>query len=157
MKLTQRDITRFTAGVTQTEGCWLWNRSLDGKGYGQLMIDGKIRRAHRVAYYLAHGDIPEGMVILHTCDTPRCCNPAHLKLGTQIENLVDMRQKGRHAHGETNGSAILTAALVAQIRSEYVPGSRWHPGASHEYLAGKYGVDRKTISDLLARKTWAHI
>lgn len=81
--------------------CWLWTGWQDGKGYGMLEIgskrDGTRRRvlAHRLSYELNVGPIPPGMEICHRCDTPLCCNPSHLYIGTHFENMADMTRKGR--------------------------------------------------------------
>lgn len=84
--------TRFWKKVEKTEGCWLWTASLDGKGYGQLQVGTlakpKMKRAHRISYELAHGEIPEGMVIDHLCRQTRCVNPEHLEAVTFQENLL---------------------------------------------------------------------
>lgn len=64
-------------------------------GYGQIEHCGRALRAHRVAYELANGPIPLGMVICHSCDNPRCVNVDHLFIGTQADNMADMVAKGR--------------------------------------------------------------
>lgn len=63
--------------------CWLWTGHTVGKGYGRFRLDGRMQLAHRVAYELDIGPIPDGMVVRHLCDVPACVNPAHLELGTQ--------------------------------------------------------------------------
>lgn len=73
--------------------CWLFTGCVNNNGYGQIRHNGKTMLAHRVAYELITGVEPVG-VLLHSCDTPLCCNPEHLTVGTQHENLQDMRNKG---------------------------------------------------------------
>lgn len=68
-------------------GCWIWTASLDGKGYGQINIDGQMHRAHRAAYRAFRGEIPDGLVLDHLCKTPMCVNPWHLEAVTQKENI----------------------------------------------------------------------
>lgn len=80
--------------VTET-GCWLWNAAQDGHGYGQLRINKRTHRATRVSYELHVGNIPAGMHLLHKCDVPACVNPAHLFLGSNVENIQDSMRKGR--------------------------------------------------------------
>jgi hypothetical protein len=75
--------------------CVLWTGHRDPGGYGRMNLPGTTRGAHRVAWEVAHGPIPEGMLVLHTCDNPRCCNPAHLKLGTHAENMRDKAERRR--------------------------------------------------------------
>ena len=81
---------RFWSKVARNDadGCWLWSAGRDPKGYGQFQHDGRSRRAHRVAYELAVGPIPDGLVLDHLCSNPPCVNPAHLEPVTQRENLL---------------------------------------------------------------------
>lgn len=84
---------RLYEGAEQNEGgCLYRGNSLD---YGRILHNGKAFARHRLAYELEHGPIPEGKVIMHKCDNPGCFNPSHLDVGTQAENLADMRAKGR--------------------------------------------------------------
>lgn len=87
---------------SDAEGCWPWTGAIDHKGYGAIQGPGPIHRVlktHRVAYEAAHGPLGDGECVLHRCDNPRCCNPAHLFVGTIADNNRDMWSKGR---GRTN-------------------------------------------------------
>lgn len=86
---------RFWNKVEKTDGCWLWTASTFTDGYGKFKFDGKNRRAHRMSWIMENGEIPDGMVVLHSCDTPLCVNPAHLSLGTPKDNTQDMIKKNR--------------------------------------------------------------
>lgn len=80
----------------QPNGCWLWTASLDKKGYGKATVNGGgWKLAHRVAWELYRGEIPDGLCACHACDTPACVNPEHLFIGTQQDNVDDMARKGR--------------------------------------------------------------
>lgn len=80
-----------------SESCWLWLGPKDTDGYGNVMYRRKHWKAHRLAWLFTYGEIPKGMFICHSCDTPTCVNPAHLWLGTNRANLADRDRKGRHA------------------------------------------------------------
>lgn len=82
------------------DGCWRWTGATSPDGYGKWRDRGtrKILSAHRLMYEMEVGPIPPGMVVMHTCDCPPCVNPAHLRVGTQQDNLRDMASKGRHRH-----------------------------------------------------------
>src|SRR3954470_14285142 len=103
------------------DGCWPWTGPVNEHGYGSTSVgsrtDGSRRmaKAHRIAWALTYGD-PGDLDVLHTCDNPPCCNPACLFLGTQADNLKDMRQKGRGNVGERHGHSTLTTSQVLRMR-----------------------------------------
>ena len=130
--------------------CWKWQGSLDRKGYGQIKLHSHQRgSAHRVSYELHFGPIPDNLFVCHRCDNPSCVNPAHLFLGTGNDNLRDMREKGRHSHGETHAHAKLTEKQVDEIRARYAAG-----GILQRELALEYGVTEKHISRIINRGQW---
>lgn len=69
--------------------CWNWEKALHHTGYGQTFYEGKNISSHRLSYILVNGEIPEKLVIRHKCNNKRCCNPEHLELGTQSDNMLD--------------------------------------------------------------------
>lgn len=86
---------RFFQKVNKTDSCWLWTGALNARGYGSLATDTKTMSAHRYSYIIHKGEIPDGLIICHTCDVPSCVNPEHLWAGTYSENTRDMFDKGR--------------------------------------------------------------
>jgi hypothetical protein len=98
---------RFWAKVKKTETCWTWTAYRDPQGYGTFSVGPRAthapHRAHRVAWELTNGQIPDGSLVLHRCDNPSCVNPKHLFLGTHQDNQRDKVAKGRQATGLRNG------------------------------------------------------
>jgi hypothetical protein len=131
--------------------CWYWTGSLHNLGYGQLPAMGE-SKAHRVAYRIFKGDIPQGLHVLHSCDTRCCVNPEHLSLGTHKENMADMTAKGRHKPirmlGESNPMSRLTAELVAGMRAECANGT------TQRELARRLGVSPMTVSRAVRKESW---
>lgn len=123
--------------------CWPWVGPVDRDGYGVVTRSG---RAHRLAWQEHHGrELTPAEVVRHSCDNPCCCNPAHLILGTQIENIDDRVQKGRSAKGSSNGRAKLAAKTVIDIYCSKEPVCA---------TARKHGVDESTVRNIRSGKTW---
>src|SRR5437868_10934090 len=123
MVMTAKDTERFLSKlrITRDDDCWISTAGKQpgrrGRYVGTFKYEQRDRLAHRVAYELQYGPIPDGLSVLHHCDVPLCCNPAHLFLGTQADNMADMARKGRSSdqRGEANTNRKLTAAQVAEI------------------------------------------
>lgn len=99
-RLTPKRVEAFWSyvAISGSDECWLWKGAHRDSGYGQFALfdHGNVpASAHRIAYGLANTGIPKGMHVLHRCDNPPCCNPAHLFAGTQKDNMADKKQKGR--------------------------------------------------------------
>lgn len=132
-------------------------RSTAPGGYAGCYKYGKQRRLHRVVWAEHNGvhpdSIPSHMVVMHTCDNPRCVEPTHLKLSTQQDNMDDKVAKGRHrcGVGENNGNAVLTMQVAREIRAAYIPRDK---GCGQRALARKYNVGQMTIHDIIHNITW---
>lgn len=95
---------------------------------------------HRLAYELKHGPIPEGKQVLHKCDNPPCCNEAHLRLGTNDDNVVDRTVKDRSAKGEAHPRSKLTAADMLEIQR------RLAAGELQRVIAADFGISGQHVS-----------
>lgn len=93
---------RFWAKVEKGDGCWLWTGATSRRGYGSVTINGRSVATHRASYEAYHGPIPDGLHVLHSCDTPACVNPEHLRVGTRLDNMRDRAERGRHANTVKN-------------------------------------------------------
>ncbi len=143
-------LTKVAFGMSD---CWHWVAYVDSLGYGRCKkLLGEVK-AHRIAYRYFKGDIPKGMVVMHSCDVRSCVNPDHLSLGTQADNIADMTAKGRRrsgdSSGERNGQAKLTQAKVAEIRQLANVGT-----ISQAQIAKLYNVGPMTISRVVRRELW---
>ena len=151
-----------------TTPCLEWTAFIHRGGYGHFRCEKRMLHAHRVAWIIANGPIPDGLDVLHKCDNRPCVDVGHLFLGTQLDNVHDMYAKGRDVHafgerhgsrthperlarGERQGSARLTAEKVQRIFQ--LRGEGW----TQERLGAEFGVSQVHISDILARKKWAHV
>jgi hypothetical protein len=124
-----RDVAeRFWSLVDRSGECWLWVGSKGTGGYGHFFpSEGKLARAHRFAWELTHGPVPDGLCVLHDCpggDNPACVRPEHLYLGTQQVNVDDMIAKGRQATGARLPHTKLTDVQVREIRTRHAAGEK---------------------------------
>ena len=130
-------------------GCWLWI-SNQRKGYGEMYINTKRIPAHRVSWTIHYGEIPDGLLCLHTCDNPSCVNPVHLFLGTNSDNMKDKASKGRgySPTGIKHHMNKLTEDDVLAIRDD--ARKQWE-------IAEDYGIAQSGISKIKSRETWSHL
>lgn len=156
---TTATIARFWSKVDRSGDCWVWTAGKNGRGYGKFNVGYTRFYAHRFAFLLTFGAIPDGMVVCHRCDTPSCVRPDHLFAGTQQENLRDMAAKGRHpshAHphlvrGEQNGFSKLSDDQVREIRA------RVAAGESRRLLSIEFNTTQTNISNIVLHINWKHI
>lgn len=169
--MTEKEILQFLGKVQSgsKDECWEWMGCRFTHGYGCATAEGKNRGAHRVAWEIANGEIPEGRWVLHKCDNPPCCNPAHLYLGTPRDNVRDMLERKRNRppsgdehfwrrhperiiRGEQHGNAKITDDQVLEIRKRYAAG-----GITQANLAREYGLTHGTLSVIISGRGWSHL
>jgi hypothetical protein len=143
---------QFWKHLKRGRGCWEWQgrrMTQTACPYGVVWFEGKHQLAHRVAWYLAHGEWPKACV-LHKCDNPPCCRPSHLFAGTRDENNKDRMRKnrGHRPVGTLNPRAALSPTLIAALR-------RWRAaGVPYVVMARTLGVRPDTVSHAVRGRTW---
>jgi len=136
------------ACIEDSNGCWLWQRSVASSGYGQIRWNYINFRANRASYIAFNGEIPAGMVVRHTCDNKLCINPQHLILGTCKDNSADMMERNRQAKGSKNGRCKLSEEEVLEIRASPL---------SCAQLAIKYGISKGHAHRIKNGVAWSSI
>lgn len=130
-----------------TDECWPYSLRTDATLHQSFFKEG----AHRVAYALTFGEFPPHLHVLHHCDNPPCCNPAHLYLGGPIENSRDRVARGRAAKGSHNARAKLREPQVEEIKA------RIAAGEATGSIASSFGVSPMTIRRIRAGSHWKHV
>ncbi len=183
-ELSRRQVDHFRAHVDSGLGpskCWPWTGPCNGDGYGQMTVGGRTVGAHRVAFAIANGETPDGLSVLHACDNRPCCNPAHLHVGTQADNVAEMHARGRGVTGDLHYARRFPDRMArrgdangARIRPESRPRGERHPRAvvpSNEQLqtilsdrergvpltktAAAVGLSRATVSRINRGEHWS--
>jgi hypothetical protein len=139
-------------------GCWNWTGSVIPGGYGHFYYNNKSIYVHRISYAWHHPmtlDLFNNskVCVCHSCDNPRCVNPAHLWLGSHADNMRDKREKGRATRGESSPCSKLTELQVLEIRQRYNKKAK----ITTVQLSKEYGVGNSVIWNILNRKIWKHI
>jgi hypothetical protein len=145
--------------IGSPDSCWLWTAG--GHPYGAFRFStNRMEGSHRAAYMIANNvyTIPDGMYVCHTCDTPRCCNPDHLFLGTPSDNRKDMLSKGRqnkdpnvNQTGASNNGSKLNDEIVREIKTLY------SQGLSQREVARRTGIPYANVWNVVNNKTWSHV
>ena len=153
---TLRDFMKYTR---RKNGCLLWAGFLYPRtGYGQCYFGeprGHWHGAHRVRWILEYGSIPQGMWVLHKCDTPECVALDHLFLGTARDNSEDMKSKGRGCRGERNPHASTTEDVVKAVRAAYAIEPKKY--GSVTVLARRFGLTFKATYQIVTGASWRHV
>lgn len=153
-------LLRINSYPNKATGCLLYLGSRTRAGYGRIRLggfDGKEHYAHRLAYELSRGPIPDGMQVCHTCDVPNCINPDHLFLGTNADNQADMDRKGRRDAtswtmlGECHHNSKLTDDDVRFIRANC------KRRGDQRRMARRFGITEANVTVIVKRKGWKHV
>jgi hypothetical protein len=183
MDLAER-IERLTTPEPNT-GCLLWLGALIGSGYPGIKVGRKMRRGNRVVWEAAHGPIPDGKIVMHTCDNRSCLEETHFRIGTPAENSADMVRKGRQASGDRSGRRLYPDRYGnaegdkhwsrrsperlnpkrgednhnARLTEDQVREirSRRSSGESLNEIASVFGVTFQTVSEIARRRSWRHV
>lgn len=140
--------------IRNANGCLDFTGPIKSGGYGRVCIgSGKYRPAHRVAWELHHGVIPDGMCVLHKCDRPICCDVSHLFLGTQADNIADMmaKKRNRQVYGENANRTKLTENEVLQIKMKL------NEKILAKEIAKEFNISIATIRDINKGRSWRHL
>lgn len=137
----ERHVIRFT----DPDACWDWSGPKTGDNYGKFNSQGQLYYAHRFSWEQENGPIPDDLFCLHKCDNPICCNPRHLFLGTQADNMHDRWNKKRRG----NMRQKLTLRKVKNIRAAYATGK-----FLQKELAVKYGIAKSNICKIINFRLW---
>jgi predicted DNA-binding protein (UPF0251 family) len=167
-KYSQKDIDRFIRyiKIDNKTGCFIWSGKINNSNYGVFKYcknnTPKSMMAHRVAFEISTGIlIPDGKIVMHKCDNPPCCNPDHLKLGTNLDNIEDRNNKGRQASGkriienrktasgEKSGMSKLTWKEIYEIRHKHD-----YENITQDKLSEIFKVSQSTILCIIKNKTW---
>jgi hypothetical protein len=149
--MTDRQVSRFWRRVDRSGGpdaCWPWLGCRGKYGHGQVKVSGRKHVAHRVAYKLSGYELPDELILRHTCNNGWCCNPKHHVPGTHQDNVADRVAAGRSATGEHNGRAKLNCEAVLLIR-ELAGDGRTQVG-----LARQFGVSPRCIAKVVSGEIW---
>lgn len=138
--------------IGEPSDCWIWQSTITVYGYGLFSLNKRLEHAHRFAWEFINGSIPNGKHILHICDDPACCNPAHLYCGTPQDNANDRMNRTRHYFGDRHHWSKLTAKKVKDIRRVYKENPQ-----CHRVIAEAAGVSRRTIGRIINRKIWKQV
>lgn len=143
-------------------GCWIFTGAINDAGYGIVGMGRRGEpndRSHRITYRHYCGSIPDGMFVCHSCDTPACCNPDHLFLGTNQDNVNDMVRKGRNSKPPRNPHVVGSVHPGAKLHEDDIPEVRklHAQGLTQKQIAEKYNVCRQTISKVLLGRRFKHV
>lgn len=143
----------FFNKIIESGSCWIFKGYKNKAGYGIMQVNNRRVYAHRYAFHLYKGLIPDGMMVLHSCDNPPCVNPNHLSIGTQSDNMRQASERGRLANinGENNPNSKLSMYDVCKIRTFLGP----KPTTKEiKLMSEQAGVSPSCIRSIIKQRTW---
>ena len=151
--------TRFWSNVDTSPGpskCWPWRGRANQDGYGKFNVPKqgggyRFTQATRVMVFLTAGPFPKSLLVRHKCDNPICVNPAHLELGTHLDNARDMTDRQRQSRGELHPKTTIAERVVIEIRERAVKGEAFTA------IARDMGLNTNTVAGIAKGRTWKHV
>jgi len=133
--------------------CWVWKKSKQKQGYGVITYKRKVQLAHRVSFKIFNGYLPDDLYVCHKCDNPSCCNPDHLFLGTNSDNIKDAFSKGRvyRPKGEDHYYSKLKESDVVEIRELA------KKNVDKQKIADKFKISLSHADNVIRRRSWKHV
>lgn len=143
----------FSKVSVSDSGCWNWTGGKSPSGYGVITVNGKTMSTHRLSYALTNGDIPAGMLVMHSCDNPSCINPKHLSAGTQKDNMQDASIRGRcnRPMGEDSAKSKYSEDQVIEAMRMLAEGK------TKKQVCEIFGMALSTLTKIRAGSLWPHL
>lgn len=149
-------MSTFHKYYTETAGCWEWTGGKNQKGYGmyRFLANGSYRTqaAHRYFYEQINGRLPARVLVCHSCDNPSCVNPDHLFIGSNLDNMQDMRSKNRQAKWDKKKLTKLNPASALMIKHLYADGH-----GTIRSIAEAFGVCPSVVQQINFGRNWSHV
>lgn len=150
---------KWRCHVDPSTECWEWKNCTQSNGYGRISVNGKSMYVHRYVYEMLHGPIPPRRDVCHECDNRKCCNPAHLFIGTRLANMRDAASKGRISGGAIHGLATTASARARSGTKLTIEDARQirklrHDGMPTAAIAARFRVDPSNVRLIVSGKAW---
>lgn len=151
MDYDQQALERLCDKIEEVDGCYEYQGAITDNGYGFFWYKARNEYAHRVAWRLEKGEIPESKLVLHLCDNRRCVRVKHLFLGTHKDNTQDMMMKGRCVVVRGSDRSIISDATIKALKEDLKSGMRICDASR------KHGIEQPNVSAIARGKSWRHI
>ena len=160
MKINVDPISRLLKRIKKVDECWIWQGTLTSTGYGLFSYKGKPCMTHRASYalYKNGGELPkyhygwlEKMVVVHSCNNKKCCNPEHLFLGNQKQNTRDYYEQAKASKSYKRPNSIITSEMAIDIRNSA------HDFDGEIEMMKKYRINQAIVKNVYTGKTHKYL